>query len=124
MFGPNSNITCLGPALPDGGRVSHTTGQSPSPVSPLTVLCCSDLTDVGLVTCGGYNAPTCIRLPSPGATQWEHYADIGFRAYHTSWWTPSGKLLLLGGRVGSNYLSSTELVGDGTSPFTLQRAAR
>ena len=82
------------------------------------------MTDVGLVTCGGeYTLTSCIRLPSPGATEWEHYADIGSRYDHTSWWTPSGKLLLLGGWSGSNYLSSTELVGDGTSPFTLQRAA-
>ena len=83
--------------------------------------------DVGLVTCGGeYTETSCIRLPSPGATEWEHYADIGSKAGHTSWTTPSGKLLLLGGggRDGLNYLDSTELVGDGTSPFTLQRAAR
>ena len=111
--------TCLITELP-------TPQVRPRPqVSPLAALFISDRTDVGLVTCGGqYTLASCIRLSTPGATEWEHYADIGFRAYHTSWWTPSGKLLLLGGRVGSNYLSSTELVGDGTSPFTLQRAAR
>ena len=126
VFNPSTNTTCHGPDLPDN-RAAHTTGETPAPVSPLTALFIADLTDAGLVTCGGLSrntqTMTCIRLPSPGATEWEHYADIGSRRWHTSWWTPSGKLLLLGGYDGSNYLSSTELVGDGTSPFTLQRAA-
>ena len=124
VFNLSTNTTCPGPDLPDS-RAAHTTGETPAPVSPLTALFIADRTDGGLVTCGGlYTLTSCIRLPSPGATAWEHYADIGDRADHTSWWTPSGKLLLLGGRDGSNYLDSTELVGDGTSPFNLQRAAR
>ena len=95
------------------------------PVSPLTALCCVDLTYYGLVTCGGSNTMTsCIRFPSPGTTEWKHYADIRARYRHTCWWTPSGKLLLIGGSDRSNYLNSTELVGDGTTPFNLQQAAR
>ena len=126
VFDPSTNTICPGPDLPDS-RGGHTTGQSPPPVSPLTALFIADLTDTGLVTCGGLSrntqTMTCIRLPSPGATEWEHYADIGYRTYHTSWWTPSGKLLLLGESDGPYHVNSTELVGDGTSPFTLQRAA-
>ena len=123
VFDPSTNTTCPGPDLPDS-RGGHTTGQSQPPVSPLTALCCADLTGDGLVACGGWDTRTsCILLPTPGATEWEHYADIGSRYRHTSWLTPSGKLILIGGNDGSNRLASTELVGDGTSPFTLPRAA-
>ena len=83
-----------------------------------------------MVICGGQlTLVTCVRLPTPGATEWEHYAFIESRSDHTSWWTSSGKLILLGGYVstvdveGGEYLATTEIVGDGTSPFTLEREA-
>jgi len=112
VFDLSTNTTCPGPDLPDNRVGMHHT---------------TDMTDAGLVTCGDKHTQfSCIRLPSPGATEWEHYADIGSRRSHTSWWTPSvpRRLFLLGGYDGSiNPTDSTELVGDGTSPFTLQRAA-
>ena len=76
VFDPRTNVICPGYSLPDN-REEHTTGQSPPPVSPLNVLFIADLTDVGLVTCGGeYTKFSCIRLPAPGAGVWLVYNQL------------------------------------------------
>ena len=95
--------------------------MSPAPSPALTALCCADLTSAGVILCGGWDTPTsCLRLAA-GNSEWEQFATISARAYHTSWVTSTGKLLLLGGWDGG-YLATTEVVGGGAS-FTLQRAA-
>ena len=99
---------------------------APSPASSpaLTALCIADVTDAGVILCGGYwshTSTSCVRLAA-GNSEWEQFATISARYAHTSWVTSTGKLLLLGGSNGDN-LAKTEVVGEGPS-FTLQRAAR
>ena len=95
---------------------------SPAPSPALTALYNADVTDAGVILCGGYWTRTsCLRLAA-GNSEWEQFATISARRYHTSWVTSTGKLLLLGGIDGDNTLVTTEVVGEGAS-FTLQRAA-
>ena len=96
--------------------------MSPAPSPALTALCCADLTSAGVILCGGWDTPTsCLRLAA-GNSEWEQFATISARWRHTSWVTSTGKLMLLGGYDGGDWLSTTEVVGEGVS-FTLQRAA-
>ena len=97
---------------------------SPAPSPALTALYIADVTDAGVILCGGYYTLTsCLRLAA-GNSEWEKFATISARRYHTSWVTSTGSTMLLGGRDGYyNDLATTEVVGEGAS-FTLQRAAR
>ena len=98
--------------------------MSPAPSPALTALYNADLTDAGVILCGGrYTRTSCLRLAA-GNSEWEQFATISARGSHTSWVTSTGKLMLLGGRDGGrNILATTEVVEEGVS-FTLQRAAR
>ena len=98
--------------------------MSPAPSPALTVLYNADVTDAGVILCGGeYTLTSCLRLAA-GNSEWEQFATISARLAHTSWVTSTGKLMLLGGYDGDyNDLTTTEVVGEGPS-FTLQRAAR
>ena len=40
--------------------------------------------------------PKCFKLTPGGA--WEEYATIAQRTHHVSWLTPTGEILLMGGR--------------------------
>ena len=97
---------------------------SPAPSPALTALYNADVTDAGVILCGGYYSRTsCLRLAA-GNSEWEQFATISARRVHTSWVTSTGKLMLLGGTTdGDNSLTTTEVVGEGPS-FSLQRAAR
>ena len=97
---------------------------SPAPSPALTALYNADLTDAGVILCGGvYTLTSCLRLAA-GNSEWEQFATISERYVHTSWVTSTGKLLLLGGwDGGNNRLATTEVVGEGAS-FRLQRSAR
>ena len=74
----------------------------------------ADVTDAGVILCGGRDTRTsCLRLAA-GNSEWEQFATISARRYHTSWVTSTGRLMLLGGSAGK-YLATTEVVGEGAS---------
>ena len=103
-------------------RERNTQPVSPAPSPALTALCIADVTDAGVILCGGlYTRTSCLRLAA-GNSEWEQFATISARSSHTSWVTSTGRLLLLGGLDGDNRLATTEMVGEGPS-FSLQRSA-
>jgi len=112
LFFPTTATICQGPNIPDD-RWDHTLDM---------------LADGSLVVCGGYKAPTCIRL-EPGSSRWDFLASIHERKGHTSWMAPYGNLILMGGDDTSgsmwedNFYFTTEIVGGGNT-FTLKMAAR
>ena len=109
------------PALPCLNGQCSTQQVSPAPSPALAAIYNADVTDAGVILCGGSEGPHLHlphQLPPPGCR------ELGVGAVrHTSWVTSTGKLMLLGGLDGDFRLATTEVVGDGPS-FTLQRAAR
>ena len=93
----------------------HTTGQSHIGIFSVSYkVWSSDITDEGVIVCGGDKTPdSCIRL-APGAEDWTHYATISPRMAHSSWVTPSGKIMLFAG-TSPHWISTTEIVGEGIS---------
>ena len=84
-----------------------------------------------LVVCGGKDdlgssKKSCVHLSPPSSSVWTSYASTRKERYfHTSWVSPSGELLLVGG-LGSG-LGSAEIVNAGTSTgreIRLEQAAR